>query len=165
MGPAATSAASTGVAATGAAVQEAAPPAKRRKPAVCVSRASARYAVVSKRRDRCLSGSSPLESPEKVRGMEEFNDNFIIELEDDELQREEMEEKEMEEKEMEEMEMEEKEMEKEREEDVEVEQREEEGELPKPPFSNQQGFTCTCCLSTNDDTAYPFCVCCGVKVS
>ena len=71
----------------------------------------------------------------------------------------------MEEKEMEEMEMEEKEMEKEREEDVEVEQREEEGELPKPPFSNQQGFTCTCCLSTNDHTAYPFCVCCGVKVS
>jgi hypothetical protein len=106
--------------------------------------------------------------------MEEFNDNFIIELEDDELQREEMEEKEMEEKEMEEkemeeMEMEEKEMEKEREEDVEVEQREEEGELPfrvpKPPLSNQQGFTCTCCLSTNDDTAYPFCVCCGVKAS
>ncbi len=38
--------------------------------------------------------------------------------------------------------MEEKEMEKEREEDVEVEQREEEGELPKPPFSNQQRFTC-----------------------
>jgi hypothetical protein len=87
-----------------------------------------------------------------------------------------MEEKEMEEKEMEEMEMEEKEMEKEekemekeREEDVEVEQREEEGELPfrvpKPPLSNQQGFTCTCCLSANDDTAYPFCVCCGVKAS
>ena len=102
-----------------------------------------------------------MESPEKVRGMEEFNDNFIIELEEDELQREEMEEKEKE--------MEEKEMEKEREEDVEVEQRKEEGELPfrilKPPFSNQQGFTCTCCLSTNDDTAYPFCVCCGVKVS
>jgi hypothetical protein len=96
--------------------------------------------------------------------MEEFNDNCIIELEDDELEREEMEEKEMEE-----MEMEEKEMEKEREEDVEVEQREEEGELPfrvpKPPLSNQQWFTCTCCLSTNDDTAYPFCVCCGVKAS
>jgi hypothetical protein len=107
--------------------------------------------------------------------MEEFNDNFRIELENDELQREEMkekkmEEKEMEEKEMEEMEMEEKEMEKERDEDVEVEQREEEeGELPfrvpKPPFSNQQGFSCTCCLSTNDVTAYPFCVCCGVEVS
>jgi hypothetical protein len=117
---------------------------------------------VSKRRDSCLSGSSPLELPEKVRGMEEKkNDNFRIELEDDELQREEMEEMEME--------MEEKEMEKEREEDVEVEQREEEGELPfrdpKPPFSNQQGFTCTRCLSTNDDTAYPFCVCCGVKDS
>ncbi len=72
---------------------------------------------------------------------------------------------------MEEMEMEAKEMEKEREreEDVEVEQREEEGELPfrvpKPPLSNQQGFTCTCCFSINDDTAYPICVCCGVKVS
>jgi hypothetical protein len=95
--------------------------------------------------------------------MEEFNDNLIIELEDDELQREEME------KEIEEIEMEEKEMEKEREEDVEGEQREEEGELPfrvpKPPLSNQQGFTCTCCLSTNDDTACPFCVCCGVKAS
>jgi hypothetical protein len=109
-----------------------------------------------------------LESPEKVCGMEEFNDNFIIELEDDELQREEMEEKEMEEKEMEEMEdkemeeMEEKEMEKEREEDVEVELP---FRVPKPSFSNQQGFTCTCCLSTNDDTAYPFCVCCGVKAS
>ncbi len=47
----------TGAAATGAAVQEAALPAKRRKPAVCASRASARYAVVSKRRD----SSSPLE--------------------------------------------------------------------------------------------------------
>jgi hypothetical protein len=60
--------------------------------------------------------------------------------------------------------MEEKEMEKEREEDVEIEQRKEEGES-EATFSNQQGFTCTCCLSTNDDTAYPFCVCCGVKVS
>ncbi len=56
-------------------------------------------------------------------------------------------------------------MEKEKEKEKE---REEEGELPfrvsKPPFSNQQGFTCSCCLSTNDDTTYPFCVCCGVKV-
>jgi hypothetical protein len=96
----------------------------------------------------------------------ELYDNFRIELEDDELQRDEMEEKEMEEMEME---MEEKEMEKEREEDMEVEKREEEGELPfrvpKPPFSNQQGFICTCSLSTINDTAYPFCVCCGVKVS
>ncbi len=49
---------------------------------------------MSKRRNRCLSGHSPLESPEKVRGMEEFNDNFIIELEDDELRQEEMEKKE-----------------------------------------------------------------------
>jgi hypothetical protein len=65
MGLAAIRAVSTGAAATGAAVQEAAPPAKRRKPAVCASRASALYAVVSKRRDRCLSGSSPLESPDE----------------------------------------------------------------------------------------------------
>ncbi len=102
---------------------------------------------MSKRRDRCLSGSSPLESPEKVRGMEEFIDNFRIDFGHDELQREEMEEKEMEKE----------------------KEREEEGELSfrvsKPPFSNQQGFTCSCCLSTNDDTAYSFCVCCGVKVS
>jgi hypothetical protein len=121
--------------------------ANRRKPAVCASRASARYAVVSKRRARCLPGSSPLESPDKVRGIEEFKDNFRIELEDYELQREE------------------KEMEKEKErEEVEVE-----GELPfrvsKPPFYNQQGFICTCCLSTNNYKAYPFCVCCSVKVS
>jgi hypothetical protein len=97
-----------------------------------------------------------LESPEKVRGMEEFNDNFSIELEDYELQQEKMEEKEME-------------KEKEREEEVKVEQRKEEGELPfrvsKPPFYNQQGFICNCCLLTNNDTAYPFCVCCGVNVS
>ena len=133
---------------------------------MCVSRASARYAVVSKRRDSCLSGSSPLESPEKVRGIEEIIDNFRIALGDDELQREEMEEKEMEK----EKEGEEKEMDKEKEKEMEKEkEKEEEGELPfrvsKPPFSNQQGFTCSCCLSTNDDTAYPFCVCCGVKAS
>ncbi len=80
-----------------------------------------------------------MESPEKVRGIKEFNDNFRIELEDDELQREEMENKEMEkEKERERGEEEEVEVE------VDVEQRKEEGELPfrvsKPPFSNQQGL-------------------------
>ncbi len=102
-----------------------------------------------------------MESPEKVRGMEEFIDNFRIELRDDELQREEMEEKEMEkekegekkEKEIEKEKEKEKEMEKEKEKEKE---KEEEGELPfrvsKPPFSNQQGFTCSCCLSTNDHT-------------
>jgi hypothetical protein len=74
---------------------------------------------VSKRGDRCLSGSSALESPEKVRGIEELNDSFRIEFEDYELQQEEMEE----------------------------------------------GFTCTSCMSKNDATAYPFCVCCGFKVS
>jgi hypothetical protein len=76
----------------GATATEAALPAKRLKPSVCASRSSARYAVVSKRRDRCLSGSSALESPEKVRGIEETNDSFKIEFEDYELQQEEMEE-------------------------------------------------------------------------
>ncbi len=129
------------------------------KPLVCASRSSERYAVVSKGRDRCLSGSSALESPEKVRGIEESNDNFRIEFEDYELQQEEMEE-------MEEME-EEKENEKEKE--MEEEQKKEEGELAltvlKPPFSHQQGFTCTSCMSKNYATAYPCCVCCGFKVS
>jgi hypothetical protein len=45
----------------------------------------ARYTVELQRRDRCLSGSSPLESAEKIRGME--------------LQRDEMEEKEKKERE------------------------------------------------------------------
>jgi hypothetical protein len=76
----------------GATATEAAPPAKRLKPLMCASRSSARYAVVSKRRDRCLSGSSALESPEKVRGIEETNDSFRIEFEDYELLQEEMEE-------------------------------------------------------------------------
>ncbi len=62
-----------------------------------------------------------------------------------------------------------KEKEMEREEEVEVEQRKDEGELPfgvsKPPFSIQQGFICTCCLSTNHDIAYLFWTFCGVKVS
>jgi hypothetical protein len=47
---------------------------------------------VSKRRDRCLSGSSALKSPEKVQRVEELNDNFRIEFEDYELQQEKMEE-------------------------------------------------------------------------
>ncbi len=65
-------------------------------------------------------------------------------------------------------EMEEKE-EKENEKKMEEEQKKEEGELGlmvlKLPFSHQQGFTCTSCMTKNDATAYPFCVCCGFKVS
>ena len=80
IGLAATRAAFTGAASTGAAAgPDVAPPAKRLKPAVYASRSSARYAVVSKRKDRCLSGSSSLESPEKVREIEELNDSFRIE--------------------------------------------------------------------------------------
>jgi hypothetical protein len=44
-----------------------------------VSRASARFAVVSKRRDGCLLGNSVTESPEKLRGHREIIDSFIIE--------------------------------------------------------------------------------------
>ncbi len=122
---------------------------------------------MSNRRDRCLSGSSALESPEKVRGIEELNDKFRIEFEDYELQQEEMEEME----EMEDMveKKEKKEKENEKEKEMEEEQKKEEGELAlmvlKPPFCPQQVFTCTSCMSKNDATAYPFCVCCGFKVS
>jgi hypothetical protein len=41
--------------------------------------------------------------------------------------------------------------------------------LPEPneeqecQLPSQQGLTCSCCLSRNHDTAYPFCVCCGYK--
>jgi Mg-chelatase subunit ChlI len=35
---------------------------------------------------------------------------------------------------------------------------EQECQLPR-----QQGWICSCCLSRNHDTAYPFCVCCGYK--
>jgi hypothetical protein len=75
-------------AATGAAVLGAAPPAKRLKSAVFASRASARSAVVSKRRDRRLSGSFALESPEKIRGIEEMDKELSFQFEDGELQRE-----------------------------------------------------------------------------
>ncbi len=58
--------------------------------------------------------------------------------------------------------------EKENEKEMEEEQKKEEGELAlmvlKPPFSHQQGFTCTSCMSKYDATTYPFCVCCGFKV-
>ncbi len=41
--------------------------------------------------------------------------------------------------------------------------------LPEPneeqeyQLPSQQGFTCSCCLSRNHDTADPFCVCCYYK--
>ncbi len=58
---------------------------------------------------------------------------------------------------------------KENEKEMEEEQKKEEWELAlmvlKPPFSPQQVFTFTSCMSKNDATAYPFCVCCGFKVS
>ena len=71
--------------------------------------------------------------------------------------------------EMEEMEEEKEEKEKENEKEMEEEPKKEEGELAltvlKPPFSHQQDFTCTSCMSKIDVTAYPFCVGCGFKVS
>ncbi len=95
-----------------------------------------------------------------------MNDSFRIEFEDYDLQQEEMEE--MEEM-VEKKEKKEKENEKENEKEMEEEQKKEEGELAlmvlKPPFSHQQVFTCTSCMSKNDATAYPVCVCCGFKVS
>ncbi len=108
-GAAATRAAVIGVAATGteasggaakeveaiekatteAAAGGAAPPAKHLKAMAGVSRASVCYAVVSKRRDGCLLGSSVTESPEKLRGYYEIIDGFFIEYKDDKLHREE----------------------------------------------------------------------------
>jgi hypothetical protein len=39
------------------------------------------------------------------------------------------------------------------------------GHRPLKPFlPSQQGFTCSCCLSRNHYTAYPFCACCDYKV-
>ena len=48
-----------------------------------LSRASARFAVLSKRRDGCLLGRSVTESPEKLPGHHEIIDSFIIEYDDD----------------------------------------------------------------------------------
>jgi hypothetical protein len=176
-GAAATGAAATGAAATGAAAKEAAateaaatraaargaavlgaappPPAKRLKSAAFVSRASARSAVVSKRREGRLSGSFALESPEKILGIEEMDEDLSFQFEDGELQREE--------------EKEEQEVEEQREEEEDVDEQREEDEKPahrplKPSLPSQQGFTCSSCLSRNHFTAYPFCVCCGYKV-
>ena len=95
-----------------------------------------------------------LESPEKIRGIEEMDEVLNFQFEDGELQREE------------EKEEEEAEEEREEEEDVD-EQREDENPAHrplKPSLPSQQGFTCSSCLSRNHFTAYPFCVCCGCKV-
>jgi len=162
-------------AATGAAVMGAAPPAKRLKSAVFASRASARSAVVSKRREGRLSGSFALESPEKIRGIEEMDEELSFQFEDGDLQREneqrEEEKEEAEEQREEEAEeqREEEEAEEQREEEEDVDQQREEDEKPahRPLMSSlpsQQGFTCSSCLSRNHFTAYPFCVCCGYKV-
>jgi hypothetical protein len=132
MGAAATVAKATGLAAmraaaTGAAVLGPAPPTKRLKSAVF------------------------LEPPEKIRGIEERNEELSFQFEDGELQRED----------------EKREEQREEEEDVE-EQREEDEKLAQRPLQpslpRQKGFTCSCCLSRNHFTAYPFCVCCDYKV-
>ncbi len=109
---------------------------------------------MSKRREGRLSGSFALESPEKIRGIGEMDEELSLQFEDGELQREE------------EKEEEEAEEEREEEEDVD-EQREDENPAHrplKPSLPSQQGFTCSSCLSRNHFTAYPFCVCCGCKV-
>jgi hypothetical protein len=110
---------------------------------------------VSKRREGRLSGSFALESPEKIRGIEEMDEDLSFQFEDGELQREE--------------EKEEEEAEEQREEEEDVDEQREEDEKPahrplKPSLPSQQGFTCSSCLSRNHFTAYPFCVCCGYKV-
>ena len=159
-------------AATGAAVMGAAPPAKRLKSAAFASRGSARSAVVSKRREGGLSGRSALESPEKIRGIEEMDEELSFQLEYGEIQREDEEREEEREEEKEEEKDEEKDEEKEEEREEEEEdakEQREEYEKPvhgplKSSLPSQQGFTCSCCLSRNHDTAYPFCVCCGSEV-
>jgi hypothetical protein len=132
---------------------------------------------VSNRREGRLSASFALESPEKIRGIEEIDEELSFQFEDGELQREdEKREEEMEDEEAEEQ-REEEEAEEQREEE-EAEQREEEEDVDeereedeklahrplKPSLPSQQGLTCSSCLSRNHFTAYPFCVCCGYKV-
>ncbi len=69
-------------AATGAAVLGAAPPAKRLK-SVCIQR---KCSIC--RREGGLSGRSALESPEKIRGIEEMDEELSFQLEYGEIQRE-----------------------------------------------------------------------------
>ncbi len=86
-GAAATGEKAAGLAAMRAAATGAAPPAKRLKSAVFASRASARSPVVFKRREGCHSGSFALESPKKIRGIEEMDEELSYQFEDGELQR------------------------------------------------------------------------------
>jgi hypothetical protein len=116
-----------------------------------VSRASARFAVVSDRRDGCLPGSSVTESPEKLRGYHEIIDGFIIEYEDDKLHREEGVETEEETEECSETK---------EDEGMEPVQ----GNLPTPPFASPRRVTCSCCLEVHRDLANSLCIYCGFKL-
>jgi hypothetical protein len=119
-----------------------------------VSRASARYAVVSKRRDGSLLGSSVTESPEKLRGYHEIIDGFIIEYEAYKLHREEGVETEPE--------IEEESETKEVDEGMEPVQ----GNLPTatPPLASPRRVTCSCCLEVHRDLANSLCTYCGFKL-
>jgi hypothetical protein len=130
----------------------AAPPAKRLKATMGVSRSSARFAVVSKRRDGCLLGSSVTESPEKLRGHHEIIDSYFIEYEDDQLHREEGVQTEPETEEGSET--------KEVDEWTEPAQ----GPLPTPPFASPRRLTCSCCLEIHRDWANSRCSYCGFKL-
>ncbi len=117
-----------------------------------VYRASAGYAVVSKRRDGCLLGSSDTEPPEKLRGYHEIIDGFIIEYEDDKLHREEGVETEPETEEGSET--------------TEVDEGMEpvHGNLPTPPLVSPRRMTCSCCLEVHRDLAISLCTYCGFKL-
>ena len=110
-----------------------------------LSRASARFAVLSKRRDGCLLGRSVTESPEKLRGYHEIIDGFIIEYEAYKLHREEGVETEPE--------IEEESETKEVDEGMEPVQ----GNLPTPT-------TCSCCPEVHRDWANSLCSYCGFKL-
>ena len=117
-----------------------------------VSRASARFAVVSKKRYGCLLGSSVTESLEKLLGHHEIIDSFItgIEYEDDKLHREEGFKKETEEGS----------------ETKEVDEWTEpvQGPLPTPPLTGPRWLTCSCCLEVHRDWANSLCSYCGFKL-
>ncbi len=153
-GAAASGAAALGTGASGGAAKEvesmekatteagaggAAQPAKCLKATMGVSRASARFAVVSKRRDSCLLGNSVTESPEKLRGHHEIINFYFIEYEDDQLHREEVVETEPETQEGSEK--------KEVDEWTEPVQ----GPLPTPPLASPRRLTCSCCLEIHRD--------------
>jgi hypothetical protein len=135
---------------TEAAAGGAATAAKRLKATTGVSRASARLAVVSKRRDGCLLGSSVTESPEKLRGHHEIIDSFIIEYGEDNLHREEG------------VEMETEEGSKTKEVDEWTEPVQ--GPLPTPSLTGPHWLTCSCCLEVHRDWANSLCSYCGFKV-